>query len=125
LASAEGSPAEFPAADNDQPLTLSGETGYAMRAGQSDWVLEPQAQLLYIRYWQDDVTEPNGTRITGQDGSGWVSRAGLFGSATRLSHRVSLHAWQDITAAICKQCATVFHARENSVVSPRRRTRLQ
>ena len=59
-------------------LTLSAETGYAMRIRDDrDWVVEPQAQLIYIRYSEDDVTEPNGTRLDGNDGSGWISRLGV------------------------------------------------
>jgi autotransporter family porin len=54
---------------------ISGETGYAfpLRGG---WVAEPQAQLVYVKYGADDVTEPNGTRITGADSSGVVTRVG-------------------------------------------------
>lgn len=59
-------------------LTLSGETGYAMRIREnSDWVVEPQAQLIYIRYSEDDVAEVNGTRVDGSDGNGWISRLGV------------------------------------------------
>ncbi|WP_238553084.1 autotransporter outer membrane beta-barrel domain-containing protein [Cupriavidus necator] len=54
---------------------ISGETGYAfpLRGG---WVAEPQAQLVYVKYGADDVSEPNGTRITGADSSGVVTRVG-------------------------------------------------
>lgn len=59
-------------------LTLSGETGYAMRVRQdSNWIVEPQAQLIYIHYSEDDITEPNGTAVSGSDGSGWISRLGV------------------------------------------------
>lgn len=58
--------------------TASGETGYAMRIQQgSDWIFEPQAQLAYIRMNVDNVTEPNGTHVGGQDGSGWIGRLGV------------------------------------------------
>ena len=57
--------------------TVSGETGYAIKLGTSDWVIEPQVQLVYMRYNEDEITEPNGTRISGNDGSGWISRLGV------------------------------------------------
>ena len=61
---------------NAQALALSGEVGYAvpMRDG---WVVEPQAQLIYAHYDEDDVTEPNGTRIRGADSSGLITRLGV------------------------------------------------
>jgi len=59
-------------------LALSAETGYALRMrDDNDWILEPQAQLIYLRSDGDGVTEPNGTRIDGQAGSGWISRLGV------------------------------------------------
>jgi autotransporter family porin len=58
-------------------LTLSGEAGYAVKVAATDWVVEPQAQLVYIRYSEDDIAEPNGTRISGGEGSGWISRLGV------------------------------------------------
>ncbi len=59
-------------------LTLSGETGYAMRVRQdSDWIAEPQAQLVYLHYSEDDIAEPNGTTLSGSQGSGWISRLGV------------------------------------------------
>jgi autotransporter family porin len=58
---------------NAKALTLSGETGYAMKL-QSDWVVEPQAQLVYVKYSEDDISEPSGTQINGGEGSGWISR---------------------------------------------------
>jgi len=63
---------------NSRALTLSAETGYATRVREdSDWLVEPQAQLIYVRYRENDISEPNGTRIDGNDGSGWISRLGL------------------------------------------------
>ncbi|MDM0032318.1 autotransporter outer membrane beta-barrel domain-containing protein [Variovorax sp. J22P271] len=59
-------------------LTLSGETSHATRVREdSDWIVEPQAQLIYLKYRDDDIVEPNGTRIDGGNGSGWISRLGL------------------------------------------------
>ena len=82
--------------------TLSGEAGYAMRIASTDWIVEPQAQLLYIRYDEDDITEPNGTRINGNDGSGWTSRLGVRtyrtfvnGAGRRLQPYLTVNWWHD------------------------------
>jgi autotransporter family porin len=67
-------------------LTLSGEAGYAMRVREDmDWVIEPQAQLIYVHYNEDNIFEANGTRINGSDGSGWISRLGLRTQRTWVS----------------------------------------
>ncbi|MGJ7562234.1 autotransporter outer membrane beta-barrel domain-containing protein [Variovorax sp. GB1R11] len=58
-------------------LTLSGEIGYAMKLGLTEWVVEPQAQLAYVKYGANDISEPNGTRVSGGRGSGSISRLGL------------------------------------------------
>lgn len=82
--------------------TVSGEAGYAIRLGAGDWLVEPQAQLVYVRYDEDDITEPNGTRISGHDGSGWISRLGVrtYRNWVRESGRtlqpyLTLNWWQD------------------------------
>ncbi|MDM0032243.1 autotransporter outer membrane beta-barrel domain-containing protein [Variovorax sp. J22P271] len=88
---------------NSTALTLSGETGYAMRIQPgSDWILEPQAQLVYVNYTEHDITEANGTRIGGNDGSGWVSRLGLRAyrswssdSGKRMQPYLTLNWWHD------------------------------
>ncbi|MFX6040393.1 autotransporter outer membrane beta-barrel domain-containing protein, partial [Acinetobacter baumannii] len=50
-------------------LAVSGEVGYAIPL-HGDWVIEPQAQLIYVDYRQDDIAEANGTRIAGGDSDG-------------------------------------------------------
>lgn len=60
---------------NAQGWAVSGETGYAMPL-RNDWIIEPQAQLIYVGYDEDDTTEPNGTRISGASSHGWISRLG-------------------------------------------------
>lgn len=62
---------------NAKALTLSGEAGYAVKVRDSDWVVEPQVQLAYVRYSEGDITEPNGTQIASAEGSGWISRLGV------------------------------------------------
>ncbi|RAS03500.1 autotransporter outer membrane beta-barrel domain-containing protein [Cupriavidus alkaliphilus] len=58
-----------------QGWAMSGEVGYAMPL-RGNWVIEPQAQLIYVDYSDDDFTEPNGTRISGADSSGLITRLG-------------------------------------------------
>ncbi|XYJ87482.1 Autoexporter, AT family porin [Cupriavidus necator] len=59
-----------------QGLGLSGEVGYAIPLPR-DWVIEPQAQLIYVNYSEDDIAEPNGTRVSGADSSGIIARLGV------------------------------------------------
>jgi len=61
---------------NGRGWAVSGETGYAFKA-RGDWVLEPQAQLIYVSYDPDGVTEPNGTRVTAGRSDGTIWRLGL------------------------------------------------
>lgn len=83
-------------------LALSGEAGYAIKIASSDWVVEPQGQLIYVKYDEDDITEPNGTRVSGENGSGWVSRLGVRtyrtwvrGDGRRLQPYLTLNWWHD------------------------------
>lgn len=63
---------------DSRALTLSGEVGYAKRVWTGgDWIMEPQAQLIYIDYRENEVIEVNGTRVDGADGDGLISRLGL------------------------------------------------
>ncbi len=57
-------------------LAVSGEIGYAIPL-RGDWVIEPQAQLIYVDYRQDDIAETNGTRIAGGDADGPITRVGV------------------------------------------------
>jgi len=82
--------------------TLSAEAGYALQVGQgSDWFLEPQLQLVRLDYDEDDTVEVNGTRVSGTDGTGWVSRLGVRTHRTWVSgdHRfqpyLTLNWWHD------------------------------
>ncbi|WP_454669734.1 autotransporter outer membrane beta-barrel domain-containing protein [Achromobacter kerstersii] len=61
---------------NGQGWAVSGETGYAFKAS-GDWVLEPQAQLIYVSYDPDTVEEPNGTRISSGKSDGTIWRLGV------------------------------------------------
>jgi outer membrane autotransporter protein len=62
---------------NSRALALSAETGYAHQLSPRGWVIEPQAQLIYLHSSQDDLIEVNGTSVIGDDGSGWISRLGV------------------------------------------------
>lgn len=55
---------------------VSGEVGYAFKL-RNDWVLEPQAQLIYLRYDQDSVAEANGTSVGRADSNGTIGRLGM------------------------------------------------
>lgn len=55
---------------------VSGEVGYAFKL-RNDWVLEPQAQLIYVRYDQDSVAEANGTSVGRADSNGTIGRLGV------------------------------------------------
>lgn len=61
---------------NGQGWAVSGETGYAFKAS-GDWVLEPQAQLIYVSYDPDSVEEPNGTRVSSGKSDGTIWRLGI------------------------------------------------
>ncbi len=80
-------------------LAVSGEVGYAipLRGG---WVIEPQAQLIYVDYRQDDIAEANGTRIAGGDADGPITRLGLRlhrtfvqGDTRRIQPYLTLNWW--------------------------------
>ena len=86
-------------------LTLSAEAGYATRVREdSDWIVEPQAQVIYVKYSEDNITEPNGTLIQGGDGSGWIGRLGLrtyrtwvSDSGRKLQPYFTVNWWHDQT----------------------------
>ncbi|APD11264.1 hypothetical protein UC34_12205 [Pandoraea vervacti] len=54
---------------------ISGEAGYAVPV-HNDWVVEPQTQFIYVGYNENDFAEPNGTKVTGANARGWISRLG-------------------------------------------------
>ena len=59
--------------------TASLESGYAFNLGSlwnAKWVLEPQGQVIYMHYQQDNHTESNGTKITDASGDGFITRLG-------------------------------------------------
>ncbi|MFC5609391.1 autotransporter outer membrane beta-barrel domain-containing protein [Variovorax soli] len=96
----------LPSVDYDATgWALSGETGYAFKPVQdSDWVVEPQAQLIYLKSDQDDVLEASGIRVHDGDNSGWISRLGVRTHATwvspdgtRTQPYLTLNWWRDNT----------------------------
>lgn len=80
-------------------LAVSGEVGYAIPL-RGDWVVEPQAQLIYVDYRQDDIAEANGTRIAGGDSDGPITRLGVRlhrtfvqGDTRRIQPYLTLNWW--------------------------------
>ncbi|WP_421566949.1 autotransporter outer membrane beta-barrel domain-containing protein [Stenotrophomonas sp. PD6] len=83
-------------------LALSAETGYAATWGQGNaWAVEPQLQLVHLRYDEDTVTEVNGTRVSDSTGTGWVSRVGVrthrtwSDRGTEIQPYLTLNWWHD------------------------------
>lgn len=67
----------LPRVDYDsRAWSVSAETGYAL-ALAGNWVLEPQAQVIYVRSNTDSLTEDNGTRVSGADSHGTLTRLGV------------------------------------------------
>jgi len=63
---------------NSKVLALSAETGYAWLPSHTrDWVVEPQAQVIYVRGYQGTFTEPSGTQVGGADSDGIITRLGV------------------------------------------------
>ncbi|WP_353149683.1 autotransporter outer membrane beta-barrel domain-containing protein [Pollutimonas bauzanensis] len=56
--------------------SVSGEAGYAFKAS-GDWMIEPQAQLTYVRVKTDSVTEDNGTQVDQANSHSVISRLGV------------------------------------------------
>ena len=90
---------------DSRALALSAEAGYAHQVAFNGLVIEPQAQLIYASNEQDDVTEQNGTRVTGDDGSGWMSRLGVRlhrtwvnNSGSHVQPYLTLNWWHDATS---------------------------
>lgn len=68
---------DLPRVDYDsQAWAVSAETGYAFRL-RGDWILEPQAQVIYVDSNTDEVVESNGTRIDQADSHGTITRLGV------------------------------------------------
>jgi outer membrane autotransporter protein len=83
---------------DSRSVTLSGETGFALRLGHSSkWTIEPQVQWIHIDYSEDNTIEVNGTRIDGNDGSGWISRLGVCTYRTWKSSAVNRQIQPNLT----------------------------
>ena len=88
-------------------LALSAETGYAWLPGKTrDWVIEPQAQIIWVDGRQDGIIESNGTQIGGADGNGWISRLGvrthrtwISDSGNRTQLYLTLNWWHDAASS--------------------------
>nr|WP_277402725.1 autotransporter outer membrane beta-barrel domain-containing protein [Achromobacter xylosoxidans] len=68
---------ELPRVDYDsQAWAVSAEAGYAFRL-RENWMLEPQAQVIYVDANTDSITEQNGTRVNRADSNGTITRLGV------------------------------------------------
>ncbi|MGV2862317.1 autotransporter outer membrane beta-barrel domain-containing protein [Achromobacter sp. AGC39] len=68
---------DLPRVDYDsQGWAISAETGYAFKL-RENWMLEPQAQIIYVDTNTDSVTEENGTRVDRADSNGTITRLGV------------------------------------------------
>ncbi|MNV21393.1 Outer membrane protein IcsA autotransporter precursor [compost metagenome] len=68
---------ELPRVDYDsQAWAVSAEAGYAFKL-RENWMLEPQAQVIYVDSNTDSITEQNGTRVDRADSNGTVTRLGV------------------------------------------------
>lgn len=84
-------------------LALSAEGGYAwLPRFTRDWVIEPQAQVIYVRGYQDAFTEPTGTQVGGADSDGVITRLGvrmhrtwIDGKGYRYQPYLTLNWWHD------------------------------
>jgi len=84
-------------------LALSAETGYAWLPKMSrDWVIEPQAQVIYVHSYQGTFNEPTGTQVGGADADGVITRLGvrfhrtwIDGKGYRYQPYLTLNWWHD------------------------------
>jgi len=68
---------DLPRVDYDsRAWAVSAETGYAFKL-RGDWILEPQAQIIYVSSDTDSLTEANGTRVDSADSHGTITRLGV------------------------------------------------
>lgn len=88
---------------NSRTLALSAETGYAwLPSFARDWVIEPQAQVIYVRSYQGTFSEPNGTQVGGANSDGVITRLGvrmhrtwIDGKGHRYQPYITLNWWHD------------------------------
>ncbi len=68
---------ELPRVDYDsQGWAISAETGYSFKL-RENWMLEPQAQIIYVDTNTDSVVEENGTRVERANSNGTITRLGV------------------------------------------------
>lgn len=68
---------DLPRVDYDsQAWAVSAEAGYAFKL-RENWMLEPQAQVIYVDSNTDSITEQNGTRVDRADANGTITRLGV------------------------------------------------
>lgn len=68
---------DLPRVDYDsQAWAVSAEAGYAFKL-RENWILEPQAQVIYVDSNTDSITEQNGTQVDRADSNGTITRLGV------------------------------------------------
>ncbi|MEJ0003647.1 MAG: autotransporter outer membrane beta-barrel domain-containing protein [Pararobbsia sp.] len=91
---------------DSQVLALSAEAGYAwLPSLEHDWVIEPQAQVIYVHAYQGAFNEPTGTRVEDVNGDGVITRLGVRVHRTWIDSKgrryqpyVTLNWWHDTVA---------------------------
>ncbi|WP_447920220.1 autotransporter family protein [Achromobacter aegrifaciens] len=97
---------DLPRVDYDsRAWAVSAETGYAFKL-RGDWVLEPQAQLIYVSSNTDSLTEANGTRVGSADSHGTITRLGVrthttfdLGNGRKAQPFATLNWWHSSTGS--------------------------
>ncbi|CAB3856632.1 hypothetical protein LMG26854_03248 [Achromobacter aegrifaciens] len=97
---------ELPRVDYDsRAWAVSAETGYAFKL-RGDWILEPQAQIIYVSSDTDSLTESNGTRVGSADSHGTITRLGVrthttfdLGNGRKAQPFATLNWWHSSTGS--------------------------
>ncbi len=91
---------------HSQAWNVSLESGWALPLASLPWRVEPQAQLVWLRHRGVNLTEPNGTQVSGGDTDGVVTRLGVRIFRTlerenggRLQPYATLNWWHDQASA--------------------------
>ncbi|WLW64682.1 autotransporter outer membrane beta-barrel domain-containing protein [Achromobacter aegrifaciens] len=97
---------DLPRVDYDsRAWAVSAETGYAFKL-RGDWILEPQAQIIYVSSDTDSLTESNGTRVGSADSHGTITRLGVrthttfdLGNGRKAQPFATLNWWHSSTGS--------------------------
>lgn len=95
--------------------TLSAETGYGFIAGQTkdtQWQIEPQAQVIYNSFNGKTHQEDNGTRVSMSDADNVITRLGIRIQGKRQGFQpfVTFNYWDNSDIAQIKMDGTKLHS---------------